>query len=178
MEMARYDDGWRGGIGNTTRPKRPEATPGGTWPHSDVVLQRVTKIEVGKVNVPVYDITVDEHAHFVSDGVVVHNTGMEQQFTAFVILTLKPYMQRIEQRITREVLDPRTEKAEFKVEGLLRGDSAARAAFYNAGITGGWLVPNEPRALEDLPPVPWGDEPYLPHNMSAEAQAAAVQGAE
>jgi HK97 family phage portal protein len=103
-------------------------------------------------------------------------TGMEQQFTAFVILTLKPYMQRMEQRITREVLDPRSEKAEFKVEGLLRGDSQARASFYNAGITGGWMVPNEPRALEDLPPVPWGNEPYLPHNTSAEAQAA--QGAE
>jgi HK97 family phage portal protein len=100
-------------------------------------------------------------------------TGMEQQFTAFVILTLKPYMQRNEQRITREILDPRTEKAEFKVEGLLRGDSQARAAFYNAGITGGWMVPNEPRALEDLPPVAWGDRPYLPNNTPAGTDPAA-----
>jgi HK97 family phage portal protein len=100
-------------------------------------------------------------------------TGMEQQFTSFVILTLKPYMQRIEQRVTREVLDPRVEKAEFKVEGLLRGDTQARAAFYNAGITGGWMVPNEPRALEDLPPVAWGDRPYLPHNTPAGTDPAA-----
>jgi HK97 family phage portal protein len=100
-------------------------------------------------------------------------TGLEQQQTAFVMLTLKPYMQRIEQRITREVLDPRTEKAEFKVEGLLRGDTQARAAFYNAGITGGWMVPNEPRALEDLPPVPWGDRPYLPNNTPAGTDPAA-----
>lgn len=99
-------------------------------------------------------------------------SGMEQQFTSFVTLTLKPYMQRMEQRITREVLDPRTEKAEFKVEGLLRGDSKARAAFYQSGITGGWLTPNDVRGLEDLESVAWGDEPYRPFNQSAAAQAA------
>lgn len=94
-------------------------------------------------------------------------SGMEQQFTAFVMLTLKPYMQRIEQRITREILDPTSEKAEFKVEGLLRGDSKARAAFYASGVQHGWLVPNEPRELEDLKPVEWGNEPYRPYNASA-----------
>lgn len=93
-------------------------------------------------------------------------TGMEQQFTTFVILTLKPYMQRIEQRITFE-LYPESQYAEFVVEGLLRGDSRARAAFYASGIQHGWMVPNEPRALENLPPVPWGDVPYRPFNKSA-----------
>lgn len=97
-------------------------------------------------------------------------TGMEQQFTTFVVLTLKPYMQRIEQRVTREILDPRTEKAEFKVEGLLRGDSKSRAAFYSSGITNGWLVPNDVRKLEDMEPVAWGDEPYRPYNESAGSQ--------
>lgn len=97
-------------------------------------------------------------------------TGMEQQFISFVVLSLKPYFHRIEQRITREICDPLTEKAEFKVEGLLRGDSKSRAAFYASGIQHGWLVPNEPRELEDLPPVAWGDEPYRPFNESASSQ--------
>ncbi|MCR6647787.1 MAG: phage portal protein [Cellulomonas sp.] len=97
-------------------------------------------------------------------------TGMEQQFISFVVLSLKPYFHRIEQRVTREICDPRTEKAEFKVEGLLRGDSKARAAFYGSGIQHGWLVPNDIRPLEDLPLVPWGDEPYRPFNESASAQ--------
>jgi HK97 family phage portal protein len=101
-------------------------------------------------------------------------SGMEQQFIAFVVLSLKPYFHRIEQRVTREVCDPTTEKAEFKVEGLLRGDSKARAAFYASGIQHGWMVPNEPRELEDLPPVPWGDEPYRPYNESARAQGAST----
>lgn len=94
-------------------------------------------------------------------------TGMEQQFISFVVITLKPYMHRFEQRITREVLDPKTEKAEFKLEGLLRGDSKSRAAFYNAGITGGWMVPNDIRPLEDMPDVPWGNKPYRPYNEPA-----------
>jgi HK97 family phage portal protein len=97
-------------------------------------------------------------------------SGMEQQFIAFVIVTLKPYFQRIEQRVTREICDPRAEKAEFKVEGLLRGDSKARAAFYASGVQHGWLVPNDIRPLEDMPPVPWGDVPYRPYNQSAASQ--------
>lgn len=102
-------------------------------------------------------------------------TGMEQQFSTFVKLTLKPYLQRIEQRVTRELL-PRTAYAEFNVEGLLRGDSKARAAFYNAGITGGWLVPNEVRERENLQPVAWGDEPYRPFNESADSQDSDPDG--
>jgi len=103
-------------------------------------------------------------------------SGMEQQFIAFVVITLKPYFNRIEQRVTREVIDPESEKAEFKVEGLLRGDSKARAAFYASGIQHGWMVPNEPRELEDLPPVEWGNEPYRPYNEPANANAGTSKG--
>lgn len=98
-------------------------------------------------------------------------SGQEQQFLSFITLTLKPYMQRIEQRVTQELLDYEVEKAEFKVEGLLRGDSKSRSAYYNAGILGGWLVPNEIRELEDLPDVEWGKDPYLPYNQSADTSA-------
>jgi len=98
-------------------------------------------------------------------------SGMEQQFISFVVITLKPYMHRIEQRITREICDPTFEKAEFKVEGLLRGDSKSRAAFYASGVQHGWLVPNDIRPLEGMKDVPWGDEPYRPYNESAASQA-------
>lgn len=97
-------------------------------------------------------------------------TGMEQQFTTMVVLNFRNYMHRIEQRATRDLL-PRTAYSEFNAEGLLRGDSTARAAFYSSGIVNGWMTPNEVRARENLPPVPWGDEPYLPHNTPAESQA-------
>lgn len=96
-------------------------------------------------------------------------TGMESQFTAMVILTFRTYLNRIEQRATRDLL-PATAYAEFNVEGLLRGDSTARASFYASGIVNGWLTPNEVRARENLQPVSWGDEPYLPHNTPADSQ--------
>jgi HK97 family phage portal protein len=99
-------------------------------------------------------------------------TGMEQQFNSWVKVTLQAsYLTRIEQRYSREIL-PSSAYVEFLIEGLLRGDSAARAAFYNAGTVGGWLVPNDIRPKENLPPVAWGDEPYRPYNESAAAQAA------
>lgn len=101
-------------------------------------------------------------------------SGMEQQFISFVTLTLKPYMQRIERRVTQELLDYSKHKAEFKVEGLLRGDSKSRAAFYASGVQHGWLVPNDIRPLEDMTTVPWGDDPYLPYNQSATSQTEGV----
>lgn len=102
-------------------------------------------------------------------------TGMEQQFTAFVQLTLQSYLRAIEQRVTMDIL-PDSQYAEFNVEGLLRGDSAARSAFYASGIQHGWLVPNDVRPRENLPPVPWGDKPYLPFNKSADSQSAPSGG--
>jgi len=99
-------------------------------------------------------------------------TGMEQQFSVFVKVTLSAYLRAIESRLSSEAAAP-GQWAEFVIEGLLRGDSAARSAFYASGIVNGWLVPNEVRRLENLPPVPWGDEPYLPHNTPASADPAA-----
>jgi HK97 family phage portal protein len=93
-------------------------------------------------------------------------TGMEQQFTTWVQLTLQMYLSAIGQRVTMDVL-PDSQYAEFTVEGLLRGDAAARAAFYGSGIQHGWLVPNDVRPRENLPPVPWGNEPYLPFNAQS-----------
>lgn len=72
----------------------------------------------------------------------------------FVVHTLRRHMTMWEQAISRALLTEagrRTYFAEHNAEGLLRGDSAARAAFYNAGIDDGWLMPDEVRKLENLP---------------------------
>jgi phage portal protein BeeE len=44
---------------------------------------------------------------------------------------------------------------------LLRGDSAARSAFYREMTSMGAMTINEVRALENLPPVPGGDVPRM-----------------
>jgi HK97 family phage portal protein len=92
-------------------------------------------------------------------------TGLEQQTLGFIQFTLRRRLKRIEQALEKQLLTP-VERAqgmriEFNLEGLLRGDSAARAAFYASGLQNGWRTINEVRATENLPPVAGGDIPRM-----------------
>lgn len=83
-------------------------------------------------------------------------TGLEQQAQGFVTFDLHPmWLAPTEQRITAELLPP-GRYARYSLEGLLRGDSAARAAFYTAMRTQGVFNVDEIRELEDRPPLPDG----------------------
>jgi HK97 family phage portal protein len=72
----------------------------------------------------------------------------------FVTLTLKRHLVAWEQAISKQLLTEagrRTYFAEHSVEGLLRGDSTARAAFYESAIANEWMTVEEVRQLENLP---------------------------
>lgn len=92
-------------------------------------------------------------------------TGLEQQTLGFAKFTLRRRLKRIEQALEKQLLTPADRASgisiEFNLEGLLRGDSGARSAFYNAGLANGWMTINEVRALENLPPVEGGDVPRM-----------------
>lgn len=92
-------------------------------------------------------------------------TGLEQQTLAFQKFTLRRRLRRIEQAVSQQLLTPADRAAgvtvEFNVEGLLRGDSGARAAFYREMSGIGAMTINEIRAKENLPPVPGGDVPRM-----------------
>ena len=93
-------------------------------------------------------------------------TGIEQQSIGFVVYTLRSsWLSRIEQRITKE-LGPTDVYAKYKVEGLLRGDSTARANFYRVMREVGALSANDIRALEEMTPVDGGDTYLQPLNMA------------
>ncbi|WP_052364990.1 phage portal protein [Halotalea alkalilenta] len=97
-------------------------------------------------------------------------SGIEQQGIGFVQYTLAPHLNRIEQEINRKCF--RTERlfVEFNVEGLLRGDSKARADYYTRALGGtqnpAWMTPNEVRRLENLPPLAGGDQLAQPKDFS------------
>lgn len=91
-------------------------------------------------------------------------TGIEQQSIGFVVYTLRPWLTRVEQRVTR-LLKPGPVYARYAVEGLLRGDSAQRAAFYQQMWNIGVFSTNDIRRLEDFEPVEGGDVRYRPLNM-------------
>ena len=92
----------------------------------------------------------------------------EQFFLSFVKFTMMPWYVRWEQTLSKSLLS-KEEQGEyffrFNPEGLLRGDSAARAAYYASGITNGWLVRNQARTMEDMNPIDGLDEPLQPLNM-------------
>lgn len=92
-------------------------------------------------------------------------TGLEQQTLAFQKFTLRRRLKRIEQALEKQLLKPEDRALgitiEFNLEGLLRGDSAARASFYQSGLTNGWMTINEVRALENMAPVAGGEVPRM-----------------
>lgn len=83
-------------------------------------------------------------------------TGLEQQAGAWVIFDLTPtWLGPTEQRITKELL-PASQYAKYSVQGLLRGDSSARATFYRAMRDVGAFSADDVRSLEEMPPLPAG----------------------
>ena len=99
----------------------------------------------------------------------------EAFFLAHVIHTLNPWIENWEQSLARDLFPDEDDiVAKFSMQGLLRGDNAARATFYASGITNGWLTRNEARRLEDLNPIEGLGEPLLPLNMSTQSQRNAV----
>lgn len=91
-------------------------------------------------------------------------TGIEEQSLGFVRYTLRSWLTRVEQRVTK-LLKPEPVYARYAVEGLLRGDSTKRAAFYREMWGIGAYSTNDIRRLEDEPPVDGGDVRYRPLNM-------------
>lgn len=92
-------------------------------------------------------------------------TGVEQQGLILQKFTLRRRLKRIEQAIEKQLLTPFDRAngitVEFNLEGLLRGDSAARSAFYREMTAIGAMTINEVRSLENLPPVAGGDVPRM-----------------
>ena len=83
-------------------------------------------------------------------------TGIEQQMIGFLTFTLSPWLRRIEQAISKDLLLPSERLRyypKFAVEGLLRADSQGRAAFYGVMADKGILTRDEIRELEDREPM-------------------------
>jgi HK97 family phage portal protein len=92
-------------------------------------------------------------------------SSIEEQTLGFQVFTLRKRLRRIELAVQQQLLTPADVGAgvtvEFNMDGILRGDSEARSAFYASGLQNGWLTINEVRRMENLPPVPGGDVPHL-----------------
>jgi len=96
------------------------------------------------------------------------NNNIEHQGLEFVTDTMMPWFKRWEQSIARDLIGKDNRKkyfAEFLVDGLMRGDSAARASFYQTMIQNAVYSPNEVRRKENENPYKGGDVYFRPMNM-------------
>ncbi|MFZ9158725.1 MAG: phage portal protein, partial [Ilumatobacteraceae bacterium] len=78
----------------------------------------------------------------------------------FVMHTLRPYVQKLEEAYSR--LLPGVAFFKINIDGLMRGDYASRVAGYGSGLQAGWLSINDVRRFEDLRPVDGGDTYRVP----------------
>lgn len=81
-------------------------------------------------------------------------TGLEQQVQGFITFSLSPWLKRIERAVSKSLIpvqDRALLYAEFNLEGLLRGDSAARAAYYSTMTQNGIYSRDDCRVRENLP---------------------------
>ena len=102
-----------------------------------------------------------EHATF---------SNIEQQSLEFVRDAINPLSVRIEQAMFRDLLttgERRRYFFKFNTNGMLRGDTAARTAYYSSMRQNGVMSANEIRALEDMNQLPpeLGDTVYINGNM-------------
>lgn len=105
--------------------------------------------------------------HMIADLDRATFSNIEHQSLEFVLHTMTPWAERWESSIESNLLLPSEEdlEIEFDFSSLLRGDHAARAAYYNSGIVTGWLTRNEARRMEGYDPLPGLDVPLQPLNM-------------
>lgn len=106
----------------------------------------------------------------IGHGTAVSNwgTGREQQNLGFLQEVLDPDLVMIEQSIAKSLLTPVDRLryfAEFGRESSLRMDSASRAEFYSKMTQNGIYTRNFCRALENLEPLPGGDDLTVQSNL-------------
>ena len=172
-------DGWTAaysGVANTG--KTPVLEDGTEWqsltiPPEDAQFLETRKFQVNEVarmfGVPPHKLGDLERATF---------SNIEHQSIEFVTDTMLPWFTRWEQWLGKRLLTREERQqgyfVEFLLAGLLRGDAAARAAFYKTLRDMGVLNADEIREAENLNPLPNGQgKVYLvPLNMVDSARAA------
>ena len=112
------------------------------------------------LNIPPHMIAELSHATF---------SNVEQQTIQFVQYSLRPVVRKIEVELENKLLfDSEKEdiSIKFSLDGLLRGDTQARSAFYHNAILDGYMTRNEVRSLEGLEHAPGLDEFLVPLNVA------------
>jgi HK97 family phage portal protein len=84
-------------------------------------------------------------------------SNIEQDAVNLLKFTLGGHLARLEQ--ARSNAFPRGTTVKANLDAILRSDTLTRYRAHAISLQNRWRTVNEIRALENEPPVPWGDEP-------------------
>ncbi|KKN71030.1 hypothetical protein LCGC14_0424470 [marine sediment metagenome] len=116
--------------------------------------------------------------HKIADMEKATFSNIESQERNFVMDSILPWTIRLEQEANHKLVRDLHNITKMNVRGLMRGDSAARGAFYTQLRDLGVFSPNEIRALEDMNPFAGGDLRVIPANMISLERAAQGGGSD
>lgn len=109
-------------------------------------------------------------------------SNIEHQSIDFVTHTIRPWAVRWEQAIQRDLFDSRelgVGFAEFRLDGLLRGDSKARALALSKQFEHGVISQDDWREIENMNPLPEGQGQtyYVPLNLRDSSKPQVLKSA-
>lgn len=126
----------------------------------------------------IYDvplILLQSHANTTTWG-----SGIEQLMIGFIRQTVAPWVEAFEQEMNWKLFTTAEREkglyVKHNMNALLRGDMAARAAFYRGLFDVGAISPNMIAAFEEFEPIgPEGDQRFVPMNSTPIDQAGQQQ---
>lgn len=98
-----------------------------------------------------------------------HFANVENLEIQYTKDTIMPWAKRLEEEADWKLIGPRSQASytRIAIQGLMRGDSKARAEYYKEMFNIGAFSPNKILELEDMDPIgPEGDENYIQLNMT------------
>lgn len=113
------------------------------------------------------------------EGQTMFGSGVEQTFLAWLALGINPICERIERRITKQLIAPADQRriySEFNREAFLQMDAAAKASFLSTVSQNGLMSRNEGRKKLNLPARPGGDQLTAQSNLVPLDQLGQVAG--
>lgn len=161
---------WQAKVGGVGRAHQAVVLDSGakwqsmTMPNTDAQFLESRDFQIGDIGTRMFG--VPSFLMGLTEKSTSWGTGLEQQAIGWVTFDLSPqWLAPTEQRITKE-LTGANRYAKYSVQGLLRGDSTARANYYRVMREVGGLSANDIRDLEDRPPVDGGDTYLQPLNLA------------
>lgn len=168
-DRQRFRERWQASQTGAGRWKTPVFEAGAklhemTINHADAQFLETRKYKDSDIarifRIPAHKAGIMERATF---------SNIEQQAIEFATDTMQPWFSRWEQMLTAALIDSSGQSDlffEFNLNGLMRGDAAARSNFYREAILDGWMTRNEVRGIENLNPLTGLDEPLEPRNSA------------